>query len=192
MRWLAMSVALVACGDDPNVLPDAVPDAPISCLTPDAGYGAVTPVMQVAQFDTSMGQPSPDWYGLDATLDTFREQDHLFVELYEGLGAFSAGYPTAFPQTYSITGDELQFSTCGVCLRVFVDVDAQGAQTGNAYLATAGTVTLMSITPMLAGTVSNATFVRVAIDGESNSTPDSSGCMTSLGSLSFSATPMPL
>lgn len=198
MRLFGCSLFLVAaCGGgggdvEPTVdaSSDPPPDAPPACLTPEGGYGAVTAGMQAAFFDMTEGETTPDFYELDATLDASAAPDVMLIQLYKGFGAFAEGYPTTFPATYSLTGDEAQFALCGACVLVLADTDAQGMAVGNPYLATGGTLTIESITPTLTGTVSGLTLTRVIVDEQDNSTADGSGCSTTLDSMPFSATPM--
>lgn len=103
-------------------------------------------------------------------------RDSLFLKLISGAGAFSQGLRTG---TFSITGVDAGFSSCGLCVNIVADVvPGQGAT--KFYQATAGEVTLTSITPPLAGSVSNLTFVEVDLAG--NVVP---GCTTKIASATF-------
>lgn len=103
-------------------------------------------------------------------------RDSLFLKLIGGAGAFAQGLRTG---TFSITGVDGGFTSCGLCVNIVADVvPGQGAT--KFYQATAGEVTLTSVTPPLAGSVSNLTFVEVDLAG--NVVP---GCTTKISAASF-------
>lgn len=104
-------------------------------------------------------------------------RDSLFLKLISGAGVFSQGVRTG---TFTIAGVDSGFTSCGLCVNIVADVvPGQGAT--KFYQATAGEVTLTSVTPPLAGSVSNLTFVEVDLAG--NVVP---GCTTKISSASFS------
>lgn len=103
-------------------------------------------------------------------------RDSLFLKLISSAGAFSQGLRTG---TFSITGVDTGFTSCGLCVNIVADVvPGQGAT--KFYQATSGEVTLTSVTPPLAGSVSNVTFVEVDLAG--NVVP---GCTTKIASATF-------
>ena len=111
--------------------------------------------------------------------------DLLHLELYPGLGAFPNDLTTL--TNHVISGDDLNYGTCGLCLLLYGDVDDQGAQTAS-YFVTAGTVTLTSVAGRLTGTLKNATFQQVTINTDTfETTPVPGGCTTSITSLPFDA-----
>ncbi|MGC4116554.1 MAG: hypothetical protein QM765_18645 [Myxococcales bacterium] len=92
---------------------------------------------------------------------------------------FASG--TAQPGTYVLSGDELNYATCGVCV-LMVD------NLGTPYMVTSGTVVLTSVSGNLTGTLTNATFEEVTIDGQTyESTPVAGGCQSSITSVAFDA-----
>jgi len=106
----------------------------------------------------------------------------VVLGLYPGSGAFSAG--PLRTGTFTLTGAEIQYATCGVCVTLR-EFDAQGGTTAR-YMATAGTVTLSSISGRLTGTITNATFQHVNIDGSTfTSTPHPDGCATAIDNVAF-------
>lgn len=123
--------------------------------------------------------------------------DELQLEFYRGAGAF-AGYPIA-PGTYQISGDETQYATCGVCVLLVANVSP--AVAGRApddpdadYLATAGTVEIVSVDPTFEVRVRDLEFTRVDIDDASyQSTPSADGCASSLpeATVSTASNPFP-
>lgn len=107
-------------------------------------------------------------------------RDSLFFKLISGAGVFSQGLRTG---TFSIAGVDSGFTSCGLCVNIVADVvPGQGAT--KFYQATAGEVTLTSVTPPLAGSVSNLTFVEVDLAG--NVLP---GCTTKISSAAFTTAP---
>ena len=111
------------------------------------------------------------WQGL---LNTDAAPDIVQLELYAGFGLF-AGKDIA-PGTYPLTGDELNYASCGVCVRIFADATEQAL--GAQYFATGGSVTLSSTTGNLVGTLDNVTFTKVTIADDFTSTPVGDGCET--------------
>jgi hypothetical protein len=196
--FLSISFALIGCGGGSDgtkvTLVDASPigtvDAPgpVECLLPSS-LGSVTPAMQEGHFAMSMGATTPDNYYLYADLNTDASPDVLLIDLYKGFGAFMSGFPTG-PQAVSLTGAEASYDSCGACVMALTDYTMSGP-TGDPYFATGGTLNLTSVSnTSIAGTLSNVTLVHSTIDMDTNVTtahPD--GCTSTLGSISFSATP---
>lgn len=150
------------------------------CLA-TADYGVASPISETA-FLVSGPPVRLIWAaGLNADLLA----DTIAVELYEGSGAF-ASTPIA-PGTYPLTGDELNYATCGTCIFLRADLDADTG-TSQTYMATGGTVTITSVSPNLTGTLSDLTFEHVEVDPTTYvSTPVGDGCVSALTSLSFDA-----
>lgn len=70
-------------------------------------------------------------------LESSAPADALEIARYAGYGAFSGGPIT--PGVYQISGDELNFATCGICLLLSTNTDSNGHHDDD-YMATAGTV----------------------------------------------------
>lgn len=189
----ALLVALLsgACGNSVDNPPIGdPPDAPPvnnNCLA-EPDYGAVTLGDPKAH---SLARPAvpddPVYYEANGFVNADPQPDRLIVGLFEGAGAFSAG--PVVPGTYEIQGAELNFATCGLCVRIVPDVGPDGEPVDkDGYLATGGSVTITSVTPNLAGSVSNITFEHVVIiPGDYVSMPHADGCQTALTSASFDA-----
>ncbi|HEY5952411.1 MAG TPA: hypothetical protein VIV40_43230 [Kofleriaceae bacterium] len=109
--------------------------------------------------------------------------DVLQVELYAGFAAFNG--TDIMPKTIQLSGDELNYKTCGACVRIFADStqDNSAAQ----YFATAGTVTLSSVQGTLMGTLSNITLTKVTVADDYTSTPVGDGCTTTITSATMNA-----
>jgi hypothetical protein len=120
---------------------------------------------------------------LSVPLNTGALPDYLQLELYEGMGPFIGGFVTG---TFPLTGSELQYATCTLCVRLFGDTDSNGAP-AQFYMATGGTVTLSSVSGYLTGSLSGVSFEHVTIDSSYNSTPVGDGCTSYVSSMSFDA-----
>jgi hypothetical protein len=101
-----------------------------------------------------------------ARLDDGSPNDVLFVDLYAGYGVFAD--TDIHAGTFTITGDDRTFSTCGAC--VLLAADTTSAAVGDWYMANGGTLTLTSVdinqvgsdgSAHFRGTLSNATFRHV-------------------------------
>jgi len=161
-------------------------DAAAQC-TADASYsGSLTQ-------ESASYTPTPADAGADAgPEDSYQFQgayntdaDLLDIEIYDGYGVFTNGVQ---PGTYNLTGDELNYGTCGLCVLILGDATASSA---DPYMATGGSITITSISPTgtFAGTGTNLAFTHVSIDQNTlESTPVNDGCNSSVASVSFSAT----
>lgn len=182
------SLLLVACGDGDSrpdapsiVRPDAPIDAPKPCgATPS--YGTVTPLDEVATRDLDVN-PTEIYY--DSSLNMDPKFDDLSIQLFKGLGAFTTG--EIVPGVTSLSGPESNYETCGACVLIYVDLDPNnGLMDDGVYMATGGTINLMTLTPNIKGTLSNASFTHVTIDADNNfrSTPVGD-CDATLTSIAF-------
>ena len=116
-------------------------------------------------------------------LEAVTPGDMLDVQLFSDLGVFKdqGGFVTG---TFQLAGDELNYRTCGLCVLIYENVDANDAYRG-VYLATSGTVTLTSVagsSPARSATSSSSTSPSPAT---SVSTPHADGCRSAVDSLSF-------
>jgi hypothetical protein len=96
------------------------------------------------------------------TTATTAAPDFVVVELWDNYGAFAGG--AARTGTFTISGAETDYDTCGVCVVMAANVTNNTPT--KLLLATAGTVTVTSIGTaagqMTQATVSNASFVEIA------------------------------
>ena len=119
----------------------------------------------------SMG--SKNWYRLSAMLPG--GNDVVQVELWPERGAFRGG--PVRTGTFTLSGDDLSFATCGVCLRAMGD---KGMPTEREYFAIAGTVEVTAVSPTadapFVATILDASFAEV--DGDHVEL--SKGCATDL------------
>ena len=126
--------------------------------------------------------PSDDVMVMRAPLQTGTPFDEIEIQLWAGYGALAGGFANG---TYPIAGDELQFSTCGVC--VFINSQRSDPQTYiDDYFATGGSVTLSSVTGNLTGTFAGLTFEHVTV-AMGMTAPVGDGCVTAVAAGTFTA-----
>jgi len=140
---------------------------PVCAVSPN--YGTITPIDAYA-----------DSYSGDVVGGFLLNSngDEVHIELYNNEGVFTGG--SVRTGTFALTGAEIQYSTCGACVRLF-----EGGSSRN-FLATGGTLTLTSVSGNLTGTLTNVTFVEVTIASGFVSTPVPGGCTSAITSMSFS------
>jgi hypothetical protein len=129
---------------DTDALADCAADADLGALTLNNG-------------DLIVGD---SWYTFYQSLNDDLLPDFFQIEVY--------GNTTQFPGlpetgTFEISGENAQYTSCGVCVLLLADVDGDGIA-GQTYLATSGSVTLTQTGPALVGTYSDLVFERVEID----------------------------
>src|SRR5262245_25302104 len=108
--------------------------------------------------------------------------DAFDLFLFNRAGVFANGFTTG---TFAIANDELNSATCGLCVSIYENLDAQGNPRGF-YIATSGTVTLTSVAGVLAGTATNLKFRHVNIDETTFvSTPHADGCLSAIDHVAF-------
>jgi hypothetical protein len=196
----SLGLALGACGGggggsspdarQPNNTIDAraTIDAPpsVGCLAASS-YGAIEPGQQAI----AQGGPPPTMINMFGALNQDSTPDFISLELWKGYGPFGdTTNPTDIvPGTYTISGDETQYATCGVCILVLTDFDPNTMMVaGTPYLASSGSVTITSVSPNITGTFSNLVFQHVEINEmDATSTPSADGCTTALAAGSFDA-----
>jgi hypothetical protein len=139
-------------------------------------------------FLASDATPS-EYFVYDAALDTNTTPNLFEIEFYAGSGVFTSGIA---PGTYTISDKELNYATCGLCVKLLGKVDLTTFNVDQIYMATGGTVTLTSVTGTLTGSFTNLTFEHVDIDSTTFvSTPLNDGCSSQTASGTFTA-PIPV
>jgi hypothetical protein len=185
---------------------DAPSIAPMVC-TAQSTYGSASIVADGSAYAFTYAQISADGsnglidanQGFTGDLNADPMPDSFEIDLYQGFGAFGSGSGSGniTKGTYTLSGDDLKFQLCGLCVQIYTNLDADGAPT-DFYFATGGSVTLSSVgtptgsnvsTGTLAGSLSNVTFAQ----WDSGSADEAIGsCTSSITSLSFSATIEPV
>ncbi|MEW5849637.1 MAG: hypothetical protein AB2A00_12535 [Myxococcota bacterium] len=113
-------------------------------------------------------------------------EDYVVLALYPGYGAFAGG--TVTTGTFELTGEDLNYATCGICVLLSTEYDADTGSFLDDYFATGGSVTLNSVEGNLTGSLSNVTFQQVTIDPDTyESSPHPSGCQSGITATSFDA-----
>lgn len=155
-----------------------------NCTASSSDYGALGSKKGQAQLQTD--QSGNQFIGWAAPIDAQMKPTLLSLELYAGAGAFT-GSKTIKTGTFQLSGDEVNYATCGVCVLLYTQFDSQMMTIVDSYMATGGTVKLTSVNGTLTGTITDATFEHVQIDPDTfESTPDPSMCKSALTSVSFS------
>jgi hypothetical protein len=171
-------VLLAACSDSSSTstvdAPGAMADAydTAQCLIQgDYGdAGALTGTAGSAQGATTV----------TVTLDAGPPRDTFFIRMVPGNGAFTGGVA---PGTYTISGADADYNSCGLCVHIIADI-VSGQGPTKFYFADSGTVTLTATTPPITGSVQNLHFNEIDIG---SGAPVSGGCQASMTFASFTA-----
>lgn len=89
-----------------------------------------------------------EYLSIDAVVNVGPPQDLYVIELFGGYGAMTDGLATG---TFTLSGDETNYNTCGVCVSVLAEFDPMTGPTMT-YIAQSGTVTITSVEGTFAGT----------------------------------------
>jgi hypothetical protein len=207
--FATFGLMVLACGGGGGAkapMPDAASIAPEAC-TASSSYGSASIVADGSAYAFTYAQITADGsnglvdanQGYSGNLNADPLPDSFEIDLYEGFGAFGSdgsGSGTITKGAYTLSGDDLSFQLCGLCVQIYTDLDGDGAPT-DLYFATAGSITLSSVgTPTgsdvskgtLAGSLTNVTFAQW--DGSDDVAIGS--CTSTITSLSFTATIEPV
>ncbi len=172
-------------GHDANSTHDskAPPDAAGLCQAPSS-YGSPTATDQSGDYYPGDAN-NPD--ELDYAGD-INATDVLAISLFDGTPPFPDNFTTG---TFNLAG-QTDFSNCGTCVLVAAQCDncdlSTGAGVGSWYMASAGSLKITSLTPTIAGSLTGATLIHVALDfSNGDTTVSSDGCTTQITSVSFSS-----
>lgn len=181
-----------AGGDAPTPQPYCAPGSDFGSGGEGGGFGASCDVQKnygdiCTPFEGVLrGQGDPnilDWYG---EIDSGGNIDELRMQLYPNTGPFGDTLTTG---TFQITGDDLNYGTCGLCVLLFENSVGQSAR--GTYFATGGTVKITQVEPRLIATITNLTLEHVTIDDVSyESTPVGDSCTTKFTKVEIDA-PVP-
>jgi hypothetical protein len=161
------------------------PDSNVTCaVVPSYGdVGTIPAAISAAiRLDDGNGEAKSITY-IAALND---DQDQVVIQLYRGFSVFTAG--TIQPGSYEIKGEELNYASCGVCVRMFADRLNGGGHPLQDMMATGGTLVVTTVGAADSGVfqaeLKNASFEHVNIDGMSfESTPIGDGCGTEISHL---------
>lgn len=199
-----LSTALAACGgdDDGVAVVDAPPGidapadidaAPLPCTISTPSFGDKGALTANATFAADPNNAAIYKIAVTGPLEGAEPTDLFFLELFTGYAPFGTeAAPTAVvPGTYQLTGDQLNYATCGVCVTLASNATAQGWE--DDFMATGGTVTIAAVGDAVGetftATFSNLTFEQVTIDANtSESTPVGNNCTTAITNATFTGT----
>ncbi|HVK78848.1 MAG TPA: hypothetical protein VM734_36360 [Kofleriaceae bacterium] len=169
----------VDAGTSPDPDPDPVPAAcGLAASIPDAGTIAPATAERRNQ-PGSMG--AAKYHVAYATLPG--STDRVQIELWDGLGAFAGGVARA--GTFPLTGAELSYDTCGVCVRAIAE---HGTPSAQEFLAKAGSVTVTAIGAPGSPLTVSVTGVDFGQVDATTMLPMATGCQASLAGAAMSAT----
>jgi hypothetical protein len=184
MRRVLAALALAACG------PSASGGA--ACRA-DGGAGLVA---ELGTVDTSGGNVYRMGANafLEVPLNEDASPDLLHLELYAGNGVFRGG--SVHPGSFTLSGAELAYDTCGVCVLVQVNRHPDTLEPEAYYMPVSGQVTLTRVDSGLTGTLDDITLRHVRIDFRDPdgpgplkptlaTTPVDDGCSSHLGHAAF-------
>jgi hypothetical protein len=182
-----LCAAASACsgGSNKNDTPpaaDAGPQADASTAQPDGNTApiACTPVTDFTDLGVINGDvlvnAENGYLSIDGVVEAGPPVDLFVIDLFAGYGVFTDGLKTG---TFTITGDETDYNTCGVCVSVLGDFDPM---TGSPmmYVAQSGTVTITSIEGNFTGSfvpdAGSASFVGATFNETSEMFEDRNDC----------------
>lgn len=189
---LLLSFALAACGGDDGI--SAVVDAtrvdapPPPCTISTPNFGDKGVLKATAYF--SQNETNQDLYKISftAALEPTEPQDIFFFEVFTGYEPFGTEEkPTpAVAGTYPMTGNQLQYEDCSVCLTLGTNADETGYE--DDFMVTGGTVNItqigVAVGQMLDVTFTDLTFEHVFISS-AHSEPVGNDCVTAISNASF-------
>jgi hypothetical protein len=153
---------------------EAAIDAAMGCTMEEAAPGPAEMAGGYGCGDLSAPCENPDpaaaqYILIQGLVSEDARPDVLAIELYAGYGVFAGGFAVG---SYSLAEEsELDYATCGACLRVMTDVDLETSARVHDYFQTGGTLEITSMTPGVAGpatvsaSVRGLTLTHVTIDG---------------------------
>jgi hypothetical protein len=196
----------MACGGGSNNKPvdakragDSGSGSAVTCNA-TASYGAATIVAAGSAYANSAAQIATDGsagfidanQGYYGNINADAAPDQFEMDLYENFGAFMTGSGTITTGTFTLTGDDLSYQNCGLCVAIYTNLASDGSP-ADFYFATGGMVDLTSVgtptgsgisTGTLSGSISNVMFAHW--DGSADKAVGD--CNSMITSLSFSGT----
>ncbi|MGI5865628.1 MAG: clostripain-related cysteine peptidase, partial [Myxococcales bacterium] len=168
---------LDCCGADETCVDGVCVGGTVGSCTLPSSYGVVDVAGAIEGSPDSAMAVQAALPSADGTYDL------IAFELYAGFGALAQGIA---PGSYTLQGDDLNYATCGLCLRLFGDIDTSSGTFTQQFFATGGGVVIDQVEGTFIATVIDATFVEVTIDSTSwQSTPVPGGCTTEFESIAF-------
>jgi hypothetical protein len=194
---LCFFAACSGCGDDKNGNVDASIDVATldaSACTAPSSFTTVTNIAltYTADRDAVTAGNQEVWKAI-GDMDATAKRDWLWIELFEGAAPeyTTLDFPGT-PFTVNLLGGETDYLKCSTCISITTNVDVATAMPNaieydDDYQASAGTVTISTLTPtQITGTLNNITLRHVD-NTATGSVPNASGCTSTLASLAFTA-----
>lgn len=158
MRLLLSSALLLVSGLAACTA-ETTPPEEGTCPAADAADVGDLAALKAQRCNVPSSMGAKNWYRLSATLPG--TTNVVQVELWPERGSFRGG--AVRPGTFQITGDDLSFATCGVCLRAMAD---KGGPMQREYFAIAGTVEITEVSSTagapFTATIREASFAEVS------------------------------
>ena len=150
---LAVGVALTAAcgGDDGGSGP---------CLL-DAGIAADLGEVDTSDINVHLSPLGKNLF-IEVILDEATAPDVLHLELYGGQGVFKGGEIRT--GTFSLSGVESRYDSCGACLLLLVDRDPGSFRPSAYFIAESGTLVLDAVADRVTGHLDDVTLRHVTID----------------------------
>jgi hypothetical protein len=145
-----------------------------------SSYGTVTLSSQTAEGQGTAAIPAD--LHVQGSLDTTAGADVLDLQLFEQYGAFAVAGGIR-PGTYRLTGGELNYDSCGLCVSLLSHFDVVGQP--QIYWATGGTVEITEVAPRFVARLTDLTFTHVTITASNHSTIVGDGCTSAILAASF-------
>ena len=120
---------------DARARPDAARELPADCI-PVSDLGDQGEIS-----GTVVSGPNENYLSIDGIVDQGPPPDLLVVELFRGAAPFEDEIKTG---EFEISGAQVDYNTCGTCVTVFADTDANEAPE-MVYIAQAGQLSITSI-----------------------------------------------
>ena len=172
----------------------ATADATAACTAPSS-YDETTLDSPAAYSSLDDNNDKYDIQEIIGGLTTTATPDLLDIQLYAGSGSLSGGL--AKNTTYTVDSDDMDYSTCGLCILIYTgtSTDGSGDPTETAtFMATGGSVKFSSLGSQstgkgtITGTLTGATFQQVTIDPMSLETTVVGSCTTAVpGPITFTS-----
>ncbi len=168
------------------------PDAAEACSVSTASFGDKGVLPGSVTFSADPANAASYSIVAATPLETAPPSDLLALELFTGFTPFgtSAAPTPVVAGTYELTGEQLDYATCGVCVRLLTNVAADGMFEHD-YFPTGGTLTITEVGDAVGETfaysLSNVQWQHVNIDSATFATTSAGdGCTTSMSNASFS------
>jgi hypothetical protein len=201
----AVAFWFTACNSNNKTATDAafdantnVPDAPAPCRISAADFGSKGTLTGQSVYDQGTGSPAAPIISVVGQLKTAEPKDLLIVELLAGFAPFGTKTSPLPPSvgTFALVGSQLNYSTCGVCVRAIAARTGgpTGVGGGDDFMATSGTLKITQVGTKVGDKItlelSDATLEQVKIDANYVSTPLHNNCTTKVASATFTGTMM--